>query len=335
MTTAHREHWTGAASGPYEGGPQQCDCGGRVSPLSPSPSPAGAYPPGRPPNAWSPGVPALPGLCYWLVASGTPVGWRGGCLALGLVPGAMRHYCLGRCSSLVVCVRPSRPVWGGWGRCRVLCLPCFPLLPRVSCAVCGGQSRLGVPYPRSLVRHSMRSVRSAGSVRLPFWFSPRVLCVCARSHSRGVRSPPSPPRVGVARAPRAVPVVAAGRAVPIGPCPSVCPASVPCSVWLAWSRFPLPGLGLRAPRGVGAGVGTRHQPHHARSCELALRAGLARCRGGTGPGALPPLTTRPFRRAAGAHYPLAVGAGGAGAGTRHQPHSARCCKLALRAVGAA
>ena len=42
---------------------------------------AGAYPPHRPPNAWSPGVPALPGPCYWLVASVTPLGWRGGCLA--------------------------------------------------------------------------------------------------------------------------------------------------------------------------------------------------------------------------------------------------------------
>ena len=52
-------------------------------------------------------------------------------------------------------------------------------------------------------------------------------------------------------------------------------------------------------------------------------------------GALPAPTTRPFGRAAGAYYPLAVGAGGAGVGTRHQPHSARSCELALRAMGAA
>ena len=57
--------------------------------------------------------------------------------------------------------------------------------------------------------------------------------------------------------------------------------------------------------------------------------------GHPGTGALPPPTTRPFGRAAEAHYPLAVGAGGAGMGTRHQPHSARSCELALRAVGAA
>ena len=44
---------------------------------------AGAYPPRRPPNVWSPGVPAPPGPCYWLVASGTPLGWRGGCPSRG------------------------------------------------------------------------------------------------------------------------------------------------------------------------------------------------------------------------------------------------------------
>ena len=46
-------------------------------------------------------------------------------------------------------------------------------------------------------------------------------------------------------------------------------------------------------------------------------------------------TTRPFGRAAGAHYPLAVGAGGAGVETRLRPHSARSCGLALRPVGVA
>ena len=56
--------------------------------------------------------------------------------------------------------------------------------------------------------------------------------------------------------------------------------------------------------------------------------------GRPGTGALPPPTSCPSGRAAGAHYPLAVGAGGAGVGTRHQPHSAHSCELALRAVGA-
>ena len=49
-----------------------------------------------------------------------------------------------------------------------------------------------------------------------------------------------------------------------------------------------------------------------------------------------PSPDRPsFKRAAGARYPLAVGAGDVGVDTRHLPHSARSCELALRAVGAA
>ena len=193
---------------------------------------AGAYPMDRPPYAWSPGVPALPGPCYWLVASGTPVGWRGGYLALGLVRGAMRHYCLGRCSALVVCVRRSRTVRGGWGRCRVLCLPCFPLpAPRFLRCVwqavlsgCPLSSLAGTPF------HAVCAFRWLGPVAL-LVFPACPLCVCAPALSR--RPHPPPPRVGVARAPRAVPVLGAGRAVPLSPCPSACPASVPCFVWLA------------------------------------------------------------------------------------------------------
>ena len=43
----------------------------------------------------------------------------------------------------------------------------------------------------------------------------------------------------------------------------------------------------------------------------------------SGAGRSPTPVCPPSGRAAGAHYPLAVGAGGAGVGTRHQPHSAR------------
>ena len=57
--------------------------------------------------------------------------------------------------------------------------------------------------------------------------------------------------------------------------------------------------------------------------------------GRPGLGALPPPTTLLFGRAARADYPLAVGAEGAGVGTRHQARSARSCDLVLRAVGAA
>ena len=195
----------------------------------------------------------------------------------------------------------------------------------------------------------------------------------------------------------------------------------------ALSHAPLPALWAGCPgplpTGCGCGgaacVGTRHQPHSARSCELALRAvGAARGRGGGAPpawvwgvrgralshprlpalwagcrGPLPtgcgcggvrawgPVTNPtaralaswlcalwgrhegawggrllpgcgasrvgrsptpdcpPSGRAAGAHSLLAVGAelvrGDADVGTRHKPHSARSCELALRAVGAA
>ena len=69
---------------------------------------------------------------------------------------------------------------------------------------------------------------------------------------------------------------------------------------------------------------------------MRLPGGGASCLGvgRPGTGALPPPTSRPFGRAAGAHYPLAVGAGGAGVGARHQPHSARSCKLWGRHEGA-
>ena len=96
----------------------------------------------------------------------------------------------------------------------------------------------------------------------------------------------------------------------------------------------------------GAGVGTRHQPHSARSFELALRAvGTARgCPGGgasclgvgcPGSGAPPHPSARPLSGLPGPTTHWLWVRGGAGPGTRHQPHSARSCELALRAVGAA
>ena len=106
----------------------------------------------------------------------------------------------------------------------------------------------------------------------------------------------------------------------------------------AWARYPL------AVGAGGVGVGTRHQPHSARSCELALRAvGAARGRPGVAPPACvwgsgvgrSPTPARPsLGRAAGARYPLTVAAGGVSLGTRCLPHSAHSCELSLRAVGA-
>ena len=96
----------------------------------------------------------------------------------------------------------------------------------------------------------------------------------------------------------------------------------------------------------GAGVGTRHQPPSARSFELALRAvgaapgrpgGVASCLGVGRPvsGALQPPTARPLGGLPGPASHWLWLRGGAGEGTRHQPHSARSFELSLRAVGAA
>ena len=103
---------------------------------------------------------------------------------------------------------------------------------------------------------------------------------------------------------------------------------------LACGRGPL-------PTGCGCG-GCGHGDPSPTSQRALLGAGFVRCGGGMrmpwggasclgvgrpGSGALPSPTTRPFRRAAGAHYPLSVGAGGAGTGTRHRPHSARSDRM--------
>ena len=212
---------------------------------------AGAYPPRRPPNAWSPGGPAPAGRCYWLVTSGTPLGRRGGCLAAGLVCGAVRHHCLGGRSALFVCARHWRPVRGGWSRWRVLCLPRHPLpaprflrcVWRVVLSGCPLSSLAGTPLLAVCAFRGLRSV-----ALLPFPACP--LGVHALALSR--RLPPPSPSLDQcgARTSRGS-GVGAGRAVPRGPCPSACPASVLCPVWLAWgvggeagSRSPRAWLGV-------------------------------------------------------------------------------------------
>ena len=58
-------------------------------------------------------------------------------------------------------------------------------------------------------------------------------------------------------------------------------------------------------------------------------------RGASGVGRSPTHNRLSLGRTTGSRYPLAVGAGAVGVGTRHLPQSARSCELALRAVGAA
>ena len=326
---------------------------------------------------------------------------------------------------------------GGSGRFLVLCLSCFPhpaphVPRRVWRAITSGcplPSLAGTPFHAVCVFRELRPVALLVVPACP-------LRVCALTLPRR----PPPPLGGVACAPRAVPALGASRAVPRGTCPSACPAPVPCSVWCAsggavWSRFPptwlgavvawgvwgqalplprLPALwagcrgplptgcgcggmrawgpvtnptaralacgggGMRVPGGGasclgvgrpgsgalplptarplnglpgptthwlwlrgGAGVGTRHQPHSA-----LMQAGFARCggrhegaRGGrllsgcgaSGVSRSPTPDCPPSRQAAGAHYPLAVGAGGCGRGDP----TATPQRALLRAVGAA
>ena len=107
--------------------------------------------------------------------------------------------------------------------------------------------------------------------------------------------------------------------------------------------------GAHYPLAVGAGGCRRGDPSPTLQRAL-LRAGCAHCGGGKrapgggasclgvgrpGPGALPPPTARPLGGLPGPTIHWLWVRGGAGVGTRPQPHSARSCELALRTVGAA
>ena len=170
-------------------------------------------------------------------------------------------------------------------------------------------------------------------------------CGCGRC---GRRNPSPTPqrallRAGFARCWGGIRVPGGGRLLPgcgasgIGRSPTPDVSSVQ-----ACGRGPI-------PTGCGCGGCGRGEPSPTPQRALS-RAACARCGGSMrvpwggasclgvgrlGLGALPPPTTRPFGCAAGAHYPLAVGAAGAGVRTRHQPQSARFCELALCALGAA
>ena len=153
-----------------------------------------------------------------------------------------------------VCVCAALPAGsGGSARYLASCLFRFPLpapgVPRcVWRAVPSGcplPSLAGTPF------HAVCAFRALGPVALPVVPAcPFRVCALALS-----RCPLPPPLGGVACASRVVPALRAGRAVPDCPCPSACPAPVPCSVWRAWggavrSRFPPTWLGVV---GVAAG----------------------------------------------------------------------------------
>ena len=120
------------------------------------------------------------------------MGRRRGCLAAGLGRSTVCYYCLGGCSAPVMCARSLRQVRGvrtGAGSCFS---PWAPPCPRVRRGGCYGVSRAGVPSLRLPIRHSMRSVRSAGLVRLPFGSAPRLRCVCVCARAPAAYTPPPP-----------------------------------------------------------------------------------------------------------------------------------------------
>ena len=195
-----------------------------------------------------------------------------------------------------LCVRGARGRCGRFGPVPGVVFLLFP----PSCPACSALRVAGRPVrvsftlarryaiPRGLCLPRARSGCPSGSPRVTF------TCVCALALPR--RSLP-PLLGGVARAPRAVPALGAGRAVPRGPCPSACPAPVPCSVWHAWggavrSRFPPTWLGV-----VGVAAG---RPRGR--CHLLLR-GASEVRRSPSP------DCPPTGRALGVRYPRVVGAG--------------------------
>ena len=150
-------------------------------------------------------------------------------------------WCVARCATTVwagampwLCVRGARDWFRGLEPVTgVVSLP-FPA-SRLACpalCVAGCPVRVSLTLARwytipcGLCIPRARSGCPSGIPRVSY------VCECARAPAASA-APPSPPLVGVARAPRAVPVLGAGRAVPRGLCPSACPAVVPYSVWLA------------------------------------------------------------------------------------------------------
>ena len=198
---------------------------------------------------------------------------------------------------------PLAWVWGLRG--RALSLPRLPAL----CAGCRG------PLPTGC---GCGGVRAWGPVTNP---TARWLCALWGRHegARGGRLLPGCGASGVRRSPT---------------------PDCPPSRRAAGARYPL---------AVGAGGCGRGDPSPTPQRAL-LRAGFARCGGPTrapwggafclgvgrpGSGALPTPTARPLGGLPGPTTHWLWVRGGAGVGTRHQPHSARSCVLPLRAVGAA
>ena len=91
------------------------------------------------------------------------MGWRGGCLAAGLVRSTVCYYCLGRCSALIVCARRSRQVWevrAGAGSCSSVPSRPSRCVLRVVPSGCPFPSPAGTPF------HAVCAFRGLGLVAL-------------------------------------------------------------------------------------------------------------------------------------------------------------------------
>ena len=156
------------------------------------------------------------------------------------------------------CVRGARSRSGGSRRLRVLSFPLWLLRSLTSLAVrvAGCPVRVSLPFtcwyafPCALCVPRARSGCPLGPRRVS------VGCGCPRAPAAYA---PSPFRVGVARALRAVLVQGAGRAISGGSCPSAFPAPVLCSASFnrrGWPGpcAPLPGSGF-SPHGQACASG--------------------------------------------------------------------------------
>ena len=207
----------------------------------------------------------------------------------------MRHYCLGGCSAPSVCARRLRAGSGGSGRYLASCLFRFPLpAPRVPrCVWRAVPSGSPLPSLAGTPFHAVCAFCALGPVALPVVPAcPFRVCALALS-----RCPFPPPLGGVACASCVVPALGAGRAVSRGPCPSACPAPVPCSVWRAWGG----GGPVLVPPYLawGCGGGGRASPG---GCLLPLR-------GASGVMRSPSPDCPSTGRAVGVRDPRVVGAG--------------------------
>ena len=238
------------------------------------------------------------------------------------------------------CVRGAHGRFGGFGPVPgVVSLPFPPPAPLVPRSVWRAvPSRCPLPSLAGTPFHAVCAFRVLGPVAL-LVVPACPLRVCALALPR---RPLPPPLSGVACAPRRVPALGAGRALPRGPCPSACPALVPRSVWPAWGGggpVPVPpylawgcgGDGRASPGGVpstvvrgvwGQALPLPRLPAHWAGCWGPLSACCGR--GGVGVGALlcplwPARLVGAACRGAGQWRSCAGGRDGGGGGVRRAP----------------